>query len=504
MPPASINPTQLTTGISGLDDLLNGGFHKGRLYLVNGEPGTGKTTLGLQFLLEGVGSGERAMLVSLIESPDELLAVATSHGWSLDGIEIFKIPRQVRSTAAAIQTVFMPGEIEFGDLTNALLEGIRMYRPDRLVIDSVSQLAMLTDSWYQLRGPVLEIKELIQQLGCTSLFTSSGPRESLGELETIVHGCLTLQKKTPAFGQIRRELIVNKMRGGTFVTGYHNFCIRKAGIEIYSWPKPALTIRAHPWQLLSSGINALDDMLGGGLEEGTACLISGTSGTGKSTLASLYLQAAARQKEKSIAFCFDERKDTFLFRCNSLGLEIASQIEQGLINLIQINVGEMSPGEFAQKVRRAVEENDAKVVLIDSLSGYMNAMPEDNLLSTQLHELLNYLGSRDVLTLMVITRHEPGHGLNKEIDASYISDTVITLRHFEASGRIRRCLAVLKKRHGNHEKTIREFQIRKGGCYVGQPLTEFTGILSGNPVYMGSLKKLMQKEAEYKGTDNEE
>lgn len=500
MPTHQTENTRLPTGVPGLDTLLRGGFHRGRLYLVNGEPGTGKTTLGLQFLLEGAKAGERTMLLSLIESRVELEAVARSHGWSLDDIEILELPREVKQTAAAVQTVFTPGEVEFGAMTETLIEGVRRYRPDRLVLDSISQLSMLSGSWYELRGPILEIKSMVQALGCTTLLTSSGARGDLAELETIVHSSITLRSQPPAYGQVRRELLVNKMRGGDFVTGYHNFRIRTGGIEIFTWPEASPEPRSQPWQVIRSDIDALDALLGGGLEAGTACLLSGSTGTGKSTLATLYLLSAARQGERSIVFCFDERRDTFLQRSDSLGLDVRRYMDQGLITLQQIDVGEMSPGEFAHRVRHTVEEMAARVVVIDSLSGYLNAMPDDRLLSVQLHELLNYLASRDVLTLMIETYHSDGNIYFTGVDASYIADTVVTLRHFEAMGHMRRCLAVVKKRHGEHEKSIREFSIAYGGCRVGPPIDDFTGILTGNPTFVGDKKSLFvldRKESGY-------
>jgi circadian clock protein KaiC len=478
------------TGIHGLDTILGGGLSRGRLYLVEGLPGAGKTTMGVQFLLEGVRNGERVMLVSLIETQHELCDMAKSHGWSLEDVHIMEVPQNLRESATSFQTVFPPGEVEFGEIANVVIEGIEQYRPERLLLDSVSQLSMLTDNWYQLRGPILKIRKVLYRLGCTTLIASSNFGNRDLELDTIVHGSISLEMKAPAYGQVQRALIVKKLRGHQFSTGYHNFRILTGGLEVFTWPEIRQNSGGGRWQVLSSGIQGLDDLLGGGLEEGTACLLTGSVGAGKSTLGSLYVEAAARRGEKSVIFCFDERKDTFLRRSSSLKMKMPAYIEQGLVDLRQVNTGELSPGEFAQIVCKNVEDNNARV-LIDSLTGYMNAMLGEKLLMTQLHELLTYLSEAGVLTLMVASKYGVSDRTNLELDASYIADTVILLRHFEALGKIHRCIAVIKKRHGKHEHTIREFKITAGGCQVGYPLTDFSGILTGNPVFIGTPEDLL-------------
>lgn len=484
-------PALMGTGIIGLDAILRGGLPRGRVYLVVGAPGVGKTTLGLQFLLEGIRCGERVMMVSLIETEDELVEVARSHGWDTDGLHILEIPQTLKASSLAVQTVFPPGEVEFGEIAGLVVDAVGQYRPQRLVIDSISQLGMLTDNWQQMRSSVLKIRDLINHIGATTLLTSSRVGRQVSELNTIVHGTISLRTHNHAFGPVSRDLSIKKMRGHKFATGYHNYRILTGGLEVFTWLHAPHTSPLTEWQVLSSGNRPLDDLLGGGLEEGTVCLINGTTGAGKSTIASLYVQAAAKRGEGSVIFCFDERKDTFLRRSASLNMHIPAYIEGGLVDLRQVNTGEASPDEFTRIVVTAVEKNNAKVVVIDSLTGYMNAIPRNGQLMRDLHELLSYLSGIGVLTIMVVTKFGASGITEMQIDASYLSDTIIILRHFEALGTLRRCIAVVKKRHGPHENTIREFKISVGGCEVGPPLTAFNGILTGNPTFFGDREKLM-------------
>lgn len=488
---APLEPKLVKTGIEHLDTILHGGLPKGRMYLVEGAPGVGKTTLGLQFLLEGRHCEERVMLVSLIETRDELVQVAQSHGWSLEGVEVVEIPRSAKESATAVQTVFPPGEVEFGEVSSTVVEAIERHRPDRLLIDSISQLAMLTDNWQQMRQSLLRIRDMVNTQGITTLLTSSRSEKSIAELDTIVHGSLSIRMRVPDFGQIIRELIVKKIRGHHYHTGFHNYRITTGGIQVFNRHPICHDLSPANGRQLSSGNPRLDDLLGGGIEWGTACLINGSTGAGKTTLASLYVQAAARDGDGSVVICFDERRDTFLQRCRSLDLDIPAYMEQGLVNIRQVDAGHMSPGQFAHMVVDAVSEQRAKVVVIDSLTGYLNAMPEEKNLMRQLHDLLSYLNGIGVLAFMVVTQYGDVHFNETNIDASYIADTVIALRHFEAFGSIRRCIAVVKKRQGRHENTIREFRIARGGCDVGPPLHNFSGVLTGRPTFYGDREQLL-------------
>ncbi len=484
------------TGLRGLDDILEGGLPPGRLYLVHGRPGTGKTTLGLQFLLEGVRNGERTLYVTLIPARDELLEVAESHGWTLDGVDVLELPEQVRDGSAGRQTVFSTADIEMNEIGDAIVEGIRHHRPHRMVLDSVSQLAVLVDNPTQLRSQLLQLKDVLGQQSCTSLFIASETGERLHHLQTLVHGAVELEMATPAYGDVHRSLEVRKVRGKTYSGGRHDSRIARGGLEVYPRLERKRVEQQDRGPTLSSGIQGLDKLLGGGLEEGTVCLIAGTTGAGKSTLASLYVQAAAERGEPSAVFCFDEGRDMYLRRSEALGLAVPEYVRKGLVDLRQIDVGQLPPGELAHSLRRGVEEDHVRLVVLDSLTGYLSAMPERSMLMQQLHQVFCYLNAAGALTLPVVTAHGVFGSAETPIDASYLADTVLLLRHFEAAGHIRRCVAVLKKRYGDHEKTIREFQIVRGGCRIGPPLEAFTGVLTGLPSFTGQAAGLLSRSSD--------
>jgi len=471
------------TGVQGLDAVLNGGFPRDWIYLVQGAPGTGKTTLGLQFLLEGVRAGEKVLYVTLSHTERELREIARSHGWSLDGVPLFEVSaREAANRVPADQTVFHTDQVELGETIDSILAAVSEAQPERLVFDPVEQIRLLTASRLRYRRQLLVLKQALTDLPCTSLFLTGPSTEGESELESMVHGIVALQRWSPSYGSVRRQLEIVKGRGMLYRGGYHSFRIRTGGMDVY----PRLDTTAEGGRVgraaLRSGAEQLDVLLGGGLEEGTACLILGSTGTGKTSIATLYVHAAVERGDSAAVFLFDERPETFFRRAEGLGMDVRPFLESGRVRLQQVSTGEISPGEFADRVRRSVEIDGAKVVVIDSLTGYLNAMPHELLLVTQMHELLTYLSQRGVLTLLVMAQ---GGALGSEpiipLDISYLVDDVLLLRHFEVDGTLRRAISVIKKRLGPHESSIRELRLTQTGVQVGEPLTAFRNILSGNP-----------------------
>ncbi|MFW6146362.1 MAG: ATPase domain-containing protein [Planctomycetota bacterium] len=495
----------VSTGLPGLDKVLRGGLPEGEVYLVHGGPGSGKTTLGLQFLFEGVRRGERVLFASLLQTPRELGRIAASHGWTLDGVDLLDMPDAVRRASVEEQSMFSPGEVELQALSDTVAEAIRTHRPQRLVFDSITELAVLVDSPAQLRRQMLRFKNLLDGIGCTSLFTANDTLAvDLPSLQTAVHGVIQLSIERPPYGATDRWLEVTKVRGLKYLSGRQDISLHRGGIEVY----PRLEIPAEPrlpqWSQVSSGDKDLDALFGGGLEAGTACLITGTTGAGKSTLASIYVQAAAERGDRSLIFCFDERRQTYIRRSRSLGLNIVQHIDQGLVDLRQVDFGHLTLGRFAHELREAVDEHGVKVVVLDSLTGFQQAIPHEPRQGIiQLHEILSYLRAAGVLTLLIVPSHGLGEGtaMTGEAQASYIADTVVLMRHFEAVGEVRRCISVLKKRHGDHERSIREITSGPGGIALGPPLTAFRNVLSGVPQYIGEHAGLMDRDEESHDAD---
>ncbi len=482
---------QVSTGISGLDEILNGGLPAGRIHLVHGDAGTGKTTLGFQFLRAAAASGRRALCITLLQTLDELEQISASHGWDLAGVDLVELPAEVRSAALTEQTVFSPANVELSEVSEAIEAAIRRYNPDCLFIDSLSELYLLVDTGYQLRRQLLRLKQELDGMDCTTIL-SAGPAGDVdtSALETLVHGVIGLDIAAPDFGRPHRRVIVSKMRAMEFRAGYHDAIIVTGGLQVFPRVMARGVPASRPAVTVQSGTPELDALLGGGMDMGTTCVISGTSGAGKSSLASLYLCAAASQGVKSSILCFDERRETVLRRAEGLGLPLVSRVEDGTVAIEQISAGDISPGQFADRIRRSVESDGVRVVVIDSVSGFLQAMPGERTLVTQLHELLGYLCDSGVLTLMVVATHGLFGESDPGVDLSYIADTVILLRHFEALGEVRRCIAVLKKRYGDHERTIREVSLGADGICVGAPLTSFEGLLSGRPRYLGEEGRL--------------
>ena len=489
---------RVSTGIAGLDDILCGGLDAERLYLVEGEPGTGKTTLALQFLLEGARRAERGLYVTLSESERELRLVAKRHGWSLDEISIFElVPPEAALDPEKELTLFHPAELELSETSKMIFDRVADVEPTRVVFDSLSEMRLLAQNSLRYRRQILALKHFFAGRRCTVLLLDdlSSSEQDL-QLHSIAHGVITLQQTAVDYGAERRRMRVKKMRGIKFRGGYHDFIIATGGITIFPRLVAAEHHKAFIGDLATSGVAELDMLLGGGLERGTSVLLVGGAGVGKSSIAVTYAVGAARRGERVAMFAFDEGLGTLFARAAGLGVNMQEYVDQGVITVQQIDPAEMSPGEFTQLVRDAVEKRNVRVLLIDSLNGYLNAMPDERFLVLQVHELLSYLNQLGVLTIMVLAQHGLLGQMQTPIDLSYLSDAVIMLRYFEANGRVRRAISVVKKRSGTHENTIREFQLTADGLKVGPPLTEFSGILTGTPRYVGGPKPLMPDDGD--------
>ena len=471
-----------STGIKGLDEILEGGLPVHRLYLIDGEPGVGKTTLALQFLQAGVRAGERAMYVTLAETKNELSAVAASHGWTLDGISVHELSSKLALGTDDENTIFHPADIELAETMKALLSEIERVDPDRVVIDSLSELRLLAQSPLRYRRQILALKQYFSTRHATVLLLDdrTASHEDL-QLHSIAHGVITLDHLAPLYGGDRRRLRVNKVRGMKVRGGYHDFNIQAGGLLVYPRLVAAEHVAPFAEGTVPSGVAELDALLGGGLDRGSSAVLIGPPGSGKSVVATQFAIAAAARGENAAIFAFDETHRTVRARVSRLGMSFDGH--RARVSLQQIDPAEMPPGEFAAQVRRAVEEGGARVVVIDSLNGYLSAMPEEQFLTLQLHELLAYLSQQGVLTILVVAQHGLMGAVETPIDVSYLADAVLLLRHFESAGRLRKAISVLKKRGGAHETTIRELFVGPVGLRVGPALEQFSGVLSGAPTF---------------------
>lgn len=480
--PAPAN-TPIGSGIPGLDNVLAGGFTPHRLYLIEGVPGSGKTTLALQFLQEGLANNETVLYVSLSETESELREVAASHGWSLDGLHIHELtPSQDRLDPDEQYTMFHPSEVELGDTTKRMLEEVERLRPQRLVFDSLAELRLLAGSALRYRRQVLALKQYFAGTGCTVLLLDDSAVSEQGlHVHTIVHGVVSLDQLNPEYGSDRRRVRITKFRGRRFRGGYHDYEILTGGLRVFPRLVAADFRRGVEQENISSGMPALDALLGGGLDRGTSTLLVGAAGTGKSSLATHFMMAAAERGERSAMFTFDESIQSMVTRSIGLGFEIARYMDEGLVRIDPIDPAELSPGEFSHRIRHAAEVDGARVIVIDSLNGYLNAMPEERFMITQLHELLAYLGQLGVVTILVSAQRGLVGHMTNNFDVSYLADGVILLRYFEARGEVRQAISVLKKRTGAHERTIRELSINEHGLSIGEPLRDLRGVLTGVP-----------------------
>ena len=476
----------VATGIAGLDNILGGGFTPNRIYLVEGDPGSGKTTLSLQYLLEGRRAGENGMYVSLSETKEELEGVAHSHGWSLDGIHCYELlPSDENLMPDGQSRLFHPSEVELSDTTRSILAEVDRRQPTRIVFDSLSEMRLLAQHPLRYRRQVLALKQFFIGRKCTVLLLDDRTASDNDlQLHSLAHGVISLEHLAQEYGAERRRLRVLKMRGRAFRGGFHDFLIRSGGLEVFPRLVAAEHHRPFDADPLKSGVAELDRLTGGGLHRGTSALLMGPAGAGKSTIATQYAVAAAERGERSVLFTFDESVATLIMRSQGLGIDLKKHIDAKRIRVQQVDPGELSPGEFIYAIRHAVEREAARVVVIDSLNGYLNAMPEERFLTIQLHEVLTYLGQQGAVTLMVVAqRGLLGSGMQTPVDASYLADTVIALRYFEAGGQLRRAISVVKKRSGAHEDTLREFKLRRGGVVLGEPLHDFHGVMSGIPAF---------------------
>jgi len=476
---------RLCTGVQGLDDILHGGIPSGHLYLIEGDPGTGKTTLALQFLLEGIRSGERVLYVTLSESRAELEQVAKSHGWPIQGLEIFEmIPPDDDLKPEAQYTVFHPSEVELADTIVSILSKVDEVQPQRLVFDSLAELRMLARDPLKYRRQILALKRHLSGGNITVLLLddrTSNNSDDL-QLQSIAHGVILMEGIGRDYGIRRRRIEVHKLRGSAFREGYHDYVILTGGLNIF----PRLIAAEHKpgfeRKPVASGLTELDDLLRGGIDTGTSTLLTGPAGCGKSTIAFHYAYSSALRGENAMIFTFDESLGTLLDRAKGLGMNPDAVLQSGALKVQQVDPAELSPGEFVARIRQLVDTQELRLLVIDSMNGLLNAMPTEQYLAMQLHELFSYLGQQGIATIITLAQAGViGTSMQSPVDVSYLADTILLFRYFEREGAIRQALSVVKKRSGAHERTIRELFMENGRVHVGNPLTEFEGVLTGVP-----------------------
>jgi len=477
--------TRISTGIAGLDDILGGGLTPQRIYLVEGSPGAGKTTLGLQFLLDGVAKGESGLYITLSETADELTAVAVSHGWDIGALSVFELAGDHDLDPDAQQSVFHPSEVELGETTRNVMDRIDTVRPQRVVFDSLSEMRLLAQNPLRYRRQILALKQFFTSRACTVLLLDDKTSQSDQHLHSIAHGVISLEQIAKEFGKERRRVNIIKMRGIRFRGGYHDYALDTGGITMF----PRLVAAEHASDFTSmvhsSGSEGLDVLLGGGLMRGTNTLIVGPSGIGKTTLSTRCLLSALERGEHASFYLFDEGLGTFFARNRAFGMELRGYLDKGQLRIHHIDPAELSPGDFAQMLRDAVELSRVQFIVIDSLNAYLQAMPGEQYLILQMHELLSYLNQQGVTTVLVLGQHGMIGEVKSDVDLSYLSDSTILLRFFESNGRLRRAITVIKSRAAAHALTIHELQLGAEGIRIGAPLEGFDGVLTGLPSYRG-------------------
>jgi circadian clock protein KaiC len=477
-------------GISGLDDVLLGGLARNRLFLLEGKPGTGKTTIALQYLLEGQSCGEKGLYITLSETEEELRDTASSHGWTLDeGIDVFELaPPETLLDEKQQQSLLYSSDLELGETTERIFEALNRSHPKRIVLDSLSEIRLLAQSSLRYRRQILALKHYFGQRDVTVIMLDDLTGEADDKtVHSVAHAIIRLEELAPDYGAERRRLRVLKYRGQPFRGGYHDFSIKTGGVQVF----PRLVALEHRTQakplVLTSGIGEFDSLLGGGIESGSSTLILGPAGTGKSLLVLQFVTAAIKRGERAALFIFDEELGLLFSRSKAVGIDLEALRDKGSLFIEQMDAAEVSPGEFAHKVRTCVDKENIRAVVIDSLNGYQNAMPQEQFLILHMHELLQYLNRRGAGTFLTVAQHGLVGDMKTPVDVTYLADTVILLRYFEAFGTVRRAISVMKKRTGRHESTIREFHISKRGIMVGPPLAEFQGVLRGIPEFTGTV-----------------
>ncbi|CAH1654092.1 Circadian clock protein KaiC [Hyphomicrobiales bacterium] len=488
--------TKARTGVVGLDDILVGGLERGHVFLLEGNPGTGKTTIALGFLLQGAEAGEKGLYITLSETERELRAGAASHGWEIDGnIEVFElVPPETLLDEDQQQSLLYSSELELGETTKAIFEAFERVKPRRVVLDSLSEIRLLAQSSLRYRRQILALKHFLARSEATVLLLDDLTSDTHDKtVHSVVHGVIKLEELAPDYGAERRRMRVAKYRGQAFRGGYHDFTIKTGGVEIF----PRLVASEHRTgfhrKQATSDLTELDTLLGGGIEQGSSTLVLGPAGTGKSTFALQFVASAVKRGEKAAIFIFDEELGLLFDRTKAMGFDLERMSANGALHIEQVDAAELSPGEFAHRVRMRVTDAQAKTVVIDSLNGYQAAMPGENALILHVHELLQYLNRQGATTFLTVAQHGLVGDMKSPVDITYLADTVILLRYFEALGRARRAVSVIKKRTGRHEDTIREFQINSTGLSLGQPLYEFQGVLRGVPNFVGPAEPLLNR-----------